>query len=883
MIKKLLPIFSLGFVIFPLTTISSSISIPKIDKKIPKIGSWYAVPNFEISREFNKAIFQVQNGDIYVIWNNSFWVLKKGAKKFTAILDSMVISSIHVKIFQAQNGDLYVMARSSPLRVLKKDADRLTATSGSMITDGSWGTIFQAQNGDLYAMGINSPLRVLKKDADRFTATSGSMITDGSRGTIFQAQNGDLYVMAKNSPLRVLKKDADRFTATSGSMITDGSWGTIFQAQNGDLYVMGKASPRVLKKGAKKFTATSGSMITNNGKGKFFQARNGDLYVIGSRSPLRVLKKGAKKFTATSGSMITTSFKLKIFQAQNGDLYVMGKASPRVLKKGAKKFTATSGSMITNGLWGTIFQAQNGDLYVMGFRSPLRVLKKGAKKFTATSGSMITNGFFGKILQAQNGDLYALATLRKSIEILQNNKLEFFKTDESMENKNDGAINIKNHLNYYSKLQYKSKLESTWYDVPNNGVILNLKPSSYVFQWASKKGEQYKGGTDTTQSNSDKITINTYKIAQANQQAVNDLATKFRNDLQGVASGDPVVETESTLEARTATLPSALITNPSPTTLGFIAPIVAGVDVTYEAASDDVAGTMTVTATITKDIATQKVIFKLSGFQTQVQANQQAVNDLATKFRNDLQGVASGDPVVETESTLEARTATLPSALITNPSPTTLGFIAPIAAGVDVTYEALSDDVAGTMTVTATITKDIATQKVIFKLSGFQTQVQVNQQAVNDLATKFRNDLQGVASGAPVVETESTLEARTTTLPSALITNPSPTTLGFIAPTTTGVDVTYQATSDDAAGTMIVTATISIGDAIPKQVIFRLSKFLKTIKINKNNKNTIILVKTILDGAIFLVVISFLIFKNQKRNKLAKMTSKQKKEMKLKS
>ena len=508
---------------------------PSSSTKIPKVGHWQKAAGSKLTSGERGKFFQARNGDLYVMGKGTgLEVLKQGELAFKPAPSSITTNGEFGTIFQARNGDIYVMGKGTRLEVLKDGAEEFEVVTSSNIDNGKEGTIFQVKNGDIYTMGTDRSLQVLKNGALAFTPAPGSITTSGYESHFFQAQNGDLYVGGWKTNLEVLKNGTNQFAnapgskATNGagmrflqaqngdlyilhekglevlkkgeiafkpapsSITTNGAFGIIFQARNGDIYVMGHNTKlEVLKSGATDFTIAHGSRINNGRDGNIFEARNGDLYVMGKGTGLEVLKKGTSTFASAPGSKIQNGSYGQFFEAQNGDLYVVSQYSNlEVLKYGADSFQRARGSKINTGLFAKIFQARNGDIYTMGYKAPLQVLKKGEDKFKAALGSNIKNGRLGRFFQARNGDLYAMG--ESDLEVLRGKQLEFALTNETSSGNNDGQITLTNYRNQFSKLQYRREGSATWDDVPLNGVISNLSPGLYEFQWVAKDGFHYE-------------------------------------------------------------------------------------------------------------------------------------------------------------------------------------------------------------------------------------------------------------------------------------------------------------------------------------------------------------------------------------------------------
>ena len=509
---------------------------------IPKVGHWQKAAGSKLTSGERGKFFQARNGDLYVMGKKTgLEVLKQGELAFKTAPGSITRNGEFGTIFQARNGDIYVMGKGTRLEVLKDGKEEFQVVSSSNIDDGREGTIFQTKNGDIYTMGPSvwphsyKKLQVLKNGAQSFIRAPGSITDNGYESHFFQAKNGDLYVggwrtglevlkngasefvkapgsnvtngvgmrflEAKNGDLYalhqkgldVLKNGASSFTSVPSSITTNGAFGIIFQARNGDIYVMGHNTRlEVLKNGATSFTLAHGSHANNGRDGRIFEARNGDIYVMGKGTGLEVLKKGTSTFIGAPGSKIQNGSYGQFFQASNGDLYVMGQYSMlEVLKSGAESFQRARGSKITTGLFAKIFQARNGDIYTMGYKAPLQVLKKGENKFKTAFGSNIKSGRLGRFFQARNGDLYAMG--ESGLEVLKGKQLEFALTPETNPGQNDGQIKLTNYKNQFSKLQYRGTTD--WNDVPSNGIINNLSPGLYEFQWVAKDGFQYDEST----------------------------------------------------------------------------------------------------------------------------------------------------------------------------------------------------------------------------------------------------------------------------------------------------------------------------------------------------------------------------------------------------
>ena len=542
MILKKKVITSLGVLLLPMipiltiatgSTETTTTTLPAPDTIIPKVGHWQKAAGSKLRSGERGKFFQAHNGDLYVMGKGTgLEVLKNGETTFKLAPGSITRNGEFGTIFQARNGDIYVMGYGTRLEVLKDGAKEFKPEFSSNIYWGTEGTIFQTKNGDLYAMSMNTRLKVLKNDRLEFTNPEGSITRKGYEAHFFQTRNGDLYVAGWKTGLEVLRNGASAFTLASGSTVTNsagmrfleakngdlyvlhekgldvleqgetsfksllgvtanGAFGQIFQARNGDIYVLGHNTKlKVLKNGAHDFTIAHGSLINNGRDGQIFEAQNGDIYAMGKGTSLEVLKKGTSTFVNAPGSKIQNGSYGQFFQARNGDLYVTSQYSAlEVLKSGSESFQRARGSKITTGLFAKIFQARNGDIYTMGYNAPLQVLKKGENKFKAALGSNIKNGRLGRFFQARNGDLYAMAD--SGLEVLKGGQLEFSLTHETSLGQNDGQITLANYKNQFSKLQYRKEGTSAWDDVPLNGIISNLSPGLYEFQWVAKDGFQY--------------------------------------------------------------------------------------------------------------------------------------------------------------------------------------------------------------------------------------------------------------------------------------------------------------------------------------------------------------------------------------------------------
>ena len=542
MILKKKVITSLGVLLLPMipiltiatgSTETTTTTLPAPDTIIPKVGHWQKAAGSKLRSGERGKFFQARNGDLYVMGKETgLEVLKNGETTFKLAPGSITRNGEFGTIFQARNGDIYVMGYGTRLEVLKDGAKEFKPEFSSNIYWGTEGTIFQTKNGDLYAMSMNTRLKVLKNDRLEFTNPEGSITRKGYEAHFFQTRNGDLYVAGWKTGLEVLRNGASAFTLASGSTVTNsagmrfleakngdlyvlhekgldvleqgetsfksllgvtanGAFGQIFQARNGDIYVLGHNTKlKVLKNGAHDFTIAHGSHINNGRDGRIFEAQNGDIYAMGKGTSLEVLKKGTSTFVNAPGSKIQNGSYGQFFEAQNGDLYVMSQYSAlEVLKSGADTFQRARGSKINTGLFAKIFQARNGDIYTMGYNAPLQVLKKGENKFKAALGSNIKNGRLGRFFQARNGDLYAMAD--SGLEVLKGDQLEFALTHETSSGNNDGQITLANYKNQFSQLQYRKEGTSAWDDVPLNGIISNLSPGLYEFQWLAKDGFRY--------------------------------------------------------------------------------------------------------------------------------------------------------------------------------------------------------------------------------------------------------------------------------------------------------------------------------------------------------------------------------------------------------
>ena len=957
-----------------------------------------------ITKGQHGTIFQAQNGDLYAMgFGTGLQVLKggelTGEKKFEKALGTNITDGDGGTIFQAQNDDLYAMGYNTGLQVLKggklTPGNQFEKAPGTDIFDGNGATIFQAKNGDLYTMGLAAELQVLKggtlTSRNQFEKAPGSVIFDGVGGTIFQAQNDDLYAMGPFLELEVLKggklTGKNEFKIAPGTDITDGDGGTIFQAKNGDLYAMGNGTRlEVLKGGTltpgKKFEIAPGTNIIDGNGGTIFQARNGDLYAMGNGTGLEVLKGGTltsrNQFVPVLGTNIIDGNGGTIFQTKNDDLYAMGNGTGleillKFIKTNETEENANDGTIIVTNFdndssklqYKTLEEEIWTDLLSTGIIQRLSPGKyqfqwksKSGKHYVGTTSETQTILGFQEILAWKNiQELVDIAVAK--FEARTDDGLKASQTNDNSLVPN---VITGKEFSLPSELVGTITADNLGFTEPSplTGVIVTYSISSHddatgmiVVQVIITSSIDPTISTTVYFKLSGYQTTAAWKTIQDNQQAIDNLATKFETKLKGVAIGVPTESTETTLRAKATTLPSTLIVDPSPSSLGFIAPTAADVNVAYEATSDDATGTMIVTATISKGDATNIVKFKLSGFLT---SDQQVVNGGAANFKEAASKLYAKDSdvsLIATSTNLTDATSTLPSELLllSEATHTTLGFNEPfMAGGVNLVCVIQShSDATGTLIVKATISKGEATNKVVyFKLSGYQTTaertiqdnqkavdavaswfketgegkfhakddegdidtptsvtgksdvlpseistpsapnlgienligtnadnvdvvytvsesgtndndgilivkatiskesafpqvvyfkldgyqataertIQDNQEIVDSLATKFVEDLKAVTSGNPTESTESTLEAKATKLPSTLTTNPSPSSLGFIAPIATDVNVAYKATSDDAAGTMIVTATISKGDATNKIVKFKLSGFL---------------------------------------------------------
>ena len=870
--------------------------------KIPKVGLWNHAPGTNIFVGTYGIIFQAQNGDIYAMalgYNTELQVLKggklTGGNEFVDALGTNITNGSDGTIFQASNGDLYAMGWATGLQVLKGGAftggNRFITAPGTNIINGYYGTIFQATNGDLYAMGWATGLQVLKGGAftggNRFITAPGTNINKGQNGTIFQAQNGDLYVMGWNKGLQVLKGGAltggNRFITAPGTAITKGQYGTIFQASNGDLYAMGNESElQVLKGGAltggNKFVAAPGTNINKGHNGTIFQAKNGDLYAMGWDKGLQVLKGGAltsgNEFVAAPGTNINKGQNGTIFQAKNGDLYAMGwDKGLQVLKGGAltggNEFVAAPGTNINKGQNGTIFQATNGDLYAMGWDKGLQVLKGGAltggNRFITAPGTAITKGQNGTIFQATNCDLYAMA-YNTGLQVLKN-QLKFIKTDETIENGNDGTITITNFENDYSKLQYKNEDESTWIDLLSTGIIQGLSPGRYEFQWKSKNGEHYAGTTSETQVI---LGFQEISVGKNNQQWVDFAIAKFKatiNDgLKASETNDDNLDRNVIAEKATS-LPSELVGTITADNLGFNEPSSLNyVTITYSSPShDDATGMIVIQADVTSSIdptISTTVYFKLSEYQTTSQRatqNQEAIKDAADWFKEAGEGKfhAKDDRKnIDTPTSITNKSDVLPSEISTI-NIASLGIqnlIGSNANNVNVVYaidEGDANDHDGIVIVKATISKEKATSQVVyFKLSGYQTTNQrtaQNNKAIEDTFNIINNASSANYNGS-ILEAitdwtlflSKTFGIDTSTIPE-------------------GVAVKYKHPIINQDGVFVISFHISKG-LVSKEFTKKINATIKD-----ESSNAVILGITIPIGIIFLAGTAYLIFKKVKK------------------
>ena len=840
------------------------------------------------------TIFQARNGDLYAMRNGTeLQVLKGGEltseKEFEKAPETTITNGGYGTIFQAQNGDLYAMGYDTGLQVLKGGGltprKEFEKAPGTNITKGQHGTIFQAQNGDLYAMGYDTRLQVLKggelTSGNRFITALGTNITKGQYGTIFQAQNGDLYAMGYDTRLQVLKggelTSGNRFITALGTNFTKGQYGTIFQTKNGDLYAMGNVTKlqvllKFIKTDETEANADDGTITITNfnndssklqykkvgvetwtdllstgiiqglspGKYQFqWRSKNGEHY-DGTTSETQAIPKLQEILVWNSPELVANAI-AKFKSIYSGGL----KASETNDNNLAPNVITRKRSSLPSELVGTI----TADNLGITEPSPLTgvTVTYSIASYDDTAGTIVVQAIIALKSDSSNSTTvyFKLDGYTTIQEMTQNNQKAVNDAANWFKEIGEGKFHAKdNKLNIVTPIGVTGKsdvLPSTISPInPTNLGIENLIGTNVnnvnvAYTIASGDTNDNEGTMIVTATISKGDAINKivyFKLSgflTSDQQAVDNLATKFETSLKAVTLGDPTESTESTLEAKATTLPSTLIADPSPSSLGFIDLIAADVNVAYEVASDDATGTMIVTATISKGDAINKIVyFKLSGFLT---SDQQAVDNLATKFETSLKGVAIGVPIEETESTLEAKATTLPSTLIADPSPSSLGFIDLIAADVNVAYEAASDDDTGTMIVTATISKGDATNIVKFKLSGFLTS---DQQAVNNLATKFKEATLGKLyakdSDVSLTATSTGLTEATSTLPSQLSSANSPGTFGFTEPSITGdVNVVYVIQShSDAAGTLVVKATISKGEATNKIVYFKLDGYQTT-------------------------------------------------------
>ena len=266
------------------------------------------------------------------------------------------------------------------------------------------------------------------------------------------------------------------------------------------------------------------------------------------------------------------------------------------------------------------------------------------------------------------------------------------------------------------------------------------------------------------------------------------------------------------------------------------------IEVRYEIASldkDAAPGTIIVKVTISKVGATNQVLyFKLSGYASTTA--QSDVDTVATWFKG-----TSGD-ALRAEESISPSYTTIVDKLMVVPSSADISSLLnlgvtsslPSRDGVNIVYAIVSwspNADVGTVIIKATISKVGAiTQVLYFKLSGYARSTA--QSDVDSVATWFKG-----TSGDALRAKESDSPSYTTivnkyklvVLPSRVNTR-NLTTLGVSAsslPTPSGVVVAYTVVSsaiDDAAGTVIIKATISKIGATSQVLYFKLGGYLKT-------------------------------------------------------
>ena len=285
----------------------------------------------------------------------------------------------------------------------------------------------------------------------------------------------------------------------------------------------------------------------------------------------------------------------------------------------------------------------------------------------------------------------------------------------------------------------------------NAGILAKVKDSITTDDIILTSND-VTGSLDITIENLDDMTFTVSGFLTKDQKDVNDVVTLFKQSIGGVGplkgfgavdeDKTPLTSATSTLENKENILPKSLDGPKTANELGFKSPsLPEGVLVTYLVAGNNSDGTITVTATILKNSVTKKVKFKLLGYQTTTERNISIVDNVVSFFKQNILGhgplkgfgAVNEDetPSSSTTTTLEDKENVLPKSLDGPKTADELGIKSPsLPEGVLVTYLVAGNNNDGTMIVTATISKDVITKKVKFKLSGFLTN---DQKAINEV------------------------------------------------------------------------------------------------------------------------------------------------------
>ena len=400
------------------------------------------------------------------------------------------------------------MGKGTGLEVLKKGTSTFVSAPGSKIQNGSYGQFFEAQNGDLYVVSQYSTLEVLKFGANTFQRARGSKINTGLFAKIFQARNGDIYTMGYNAPLQVLKKGEDKFKAALGSNIKNGRLGRFFQARNGDIYAMGDSGLEVLKGKQLEFALTHETSSGNN---------DGQITLTNYKnqfSKLQYRKEGSATWDDVPSKGIINSLSPGLYEfqwvAKDGFQYDESTTSIEIIHE--KQLIASAQVIDIPDLptftlaKETTSDANDGSITVTTFANAdsqlqyRQTLINDVWKDVPSSGQIndLSPGEYAFRWKSKNYQYYrGIASIVAVIEQKQmvvsadttNIPISptFHKTDETIKGLNDGKIIVRNLLQKYPRLRFRTKRSKNigyfYENINPNGIIENLEIFNKKYYW----------------------------------------------------------------------------------------------------------------------------------------------------------------------------------------------------------------------------------------------------------------------------------------------------------------------------------------------------------------------------------------------------------------